>query len=186
MENSLKPNQCEILFETARKNWRGKILPSFYFYTYKKNNIYFKLTHLNGKSPVKFTAKLERVADLQTPLLEMDLRKSLECELSNNMSVCSKLNIPFRFAVPGTYFFHFHILDEKGEREIPESELDIIPMHRTVTDEIGPSYKPGSNKNYGVIGVIVLDYFSYQVRNLTIWLIGETAILIYLTLKMLK
>lgn len=193
MENSLKPNQCEILFEIARKKSNGKEISIPNFYTYERNEIYFKATHKKGKSPVNFSTKLQTVNHIQTLGPEMDLNNILKFELSNKVSVWSKTSIPFRFAVSGTYLFNFHILDEKGEREIPESELEIIPMKKTVTDEICSAYPRGSHKNQGRIEVIVLDYFSYKVRNLTGWLIGlttllivETAILIYLTLKMLK
>ncbi|MCJ7481598.1 MAG: hypothetical protein MUO31_01390 [Thermodesulfovibrionales bacterium] len=177
IEGSKRDRIIKLFF--FRKRWfLGKFIPTQYFYSFKKSKIYIKAVLVRGKIKKPFKLRVRRFFSGVPHLLKLPDGQILTFNFKKGEEECiSDECITIRFPIPDIYYIGFLVFD-LDKNIISEKELSIFPSYFEREDD---TIRPinFSKKQYETI--IVQDYFSYKVTQLTIWLIVLTGILTILT-----
>lgn len=161
-----------IKLQLGKRGWFShRFIHTQYFYSFKKSKICFKGTLEGGDCKTPFYFNVKSCYSKIPFELNIPIDKEISFSFSKRDRECLSNSIECRFPISGVYYF-----------EITPSEIHeypnrtIIPLiHNNPSENITSINNEPAKEEYLVI---IQDYFSYKVTQLTIWLTVLTGILI--------
>lgn len=173
-ENQTQVPDPIIKLEIGRKHWfLHRFIPTQYFNSFVKSKIYFRGTLEVGEFTKPFFFHVKNCYSRIPRELKIPIEEEVSFTLKKGKRECiSKKPIKCRFPIPDIYYFStIYTMSQNYPKGT------ILPTFYCSSDE-----NIISNKDELIMErrplVIVQDYFSYKVTQLTIWLTVLTGVLI--------